>query len=205
MKKPKQQILYIHGGTTFPTKKDYLDFLKKRPVSIDKKEKWDQAYLDEKLGRQFDIIRPRMPRKDGATYSEWEIHFRRLIPLLKNNVILIGQSLGGIFLAKYLSENKFPKKIKAVFLVAPPFDDTLSAEKLAGGFKLKKDLSLIEKNCQNVFLLFSKNDQVVPVAHAEKYAKKLPESKVIVYTAVKGHFQIARFPQIVKLIRDQKK
>lgn len=205
MKKSKQQILYIHGGTTFPTKKEYIEFLKTRPVSIEKKAKWDQDYLDEKLGRQFEIIRPRMPRKDGATYSEWEIHFRRLIPLLKNNVILIGQSLGGIFLAKYLSENKFPKKIKAVFLVAPPFDDTLSGEKLAGGFKLKKDLSLIEKNCSNLYLLFSKNDQVVPVAHAQKYASKLNEAKIIVYKNIKSHFQVAKFPQIVKLIRDQKK
>ena len=125
MPKQKTQIFAIHGGTTFKNKREYLHFLRTRVPSIEKKITWSEDYLDKKLGNKCQIIRPRMPRQDGATYSEWEIHFKRFFPQLKNNIILIGGSLGGIFLAKYLSENKFPKKILSTYLICPPFDDTL--------------------------------------------------------------------------------
>jgi predicted alpha/beta hydrolase family esterase len=201
MTKQKTQIFYIHGGTTFRNKKEYLHFLKTRTPSIKKKVSWNGAYLDNRLGSCFHVIRPRMPRQDGATYNEWAIHFERFFPYLKNNIILIGESLGGIFLAKYLSEHKFPKKILTIYLVCPPFDDTLTTETLSGGFKLKSNLSLLEKNCKKLTLIFSKNDDVVPVSHAQKYAIKLKNANIFVYKHIKGHFQISKFPEIVKMIK----
>ena len=134
----------IHGGTTFRNEKDYLKYLKNKKVSLDKKEYWSVEYLDKKIGRKVDIFRPKMPLKEDAKYRDWKIMFEKYIPLLKDNIILIGVSLGGIFLAQYLSENKFPKKILATYLVSPPFDNTCIDEDLVGGFKLKKDLSLIQ-------------------------------------------------------------
>jgi predicted alpha/beta hydrolase family esterase len=110
MPRKKTQIFYIHGGSTFHSKKEYLRYLKHRSVSIEKKISWTDAYLDRRLGNSFHIIRPRMPRQDGASYDEWATHFERFFPKLHNNIILIGQSLGATFLAKYLSENRFPKK-----------------------------------------------------------------------------------------------
>jgi len=202
MAKQKTQIFYIHGGNTFKNKKDYLHFLKTRAPSIEKKVGWNGIYLDKQLSSHFHIIRPRMPRQDGATYSEWAIHFERFFPQLKNNIIMIGESLGGIFLAKHLSENKFPKKISATHLVCPPYDDNLPGDDLAGGFKLKSDLSLLEKNSKKLYLHFSQNDDVVPVSHAKKYAAKLKNANIIVYKNINGHFQISEFPEIVKLIKN---
>lgn len=202
--KKKIQIFYIHGGYTFKNRKDYLHSLKNRRVSVDKKESWTGNYLDKEL-RNFKIIRPRMPLQDYAEYSDWKLFFERYLPLLKNNVILIGQSLGGIFLAKYLSEHKFPKKILATYLVCPPFDNTVVGEDLLGGFKLKSNLSLLEKNSKNLTLLFSKDDNVVPVSHAEKYRRKLKNAKIIIYKSKNGHFQISKFPEIVKMIKNDVK
>src|SRR3989338_8058268 len=112
--KSKTQIILIHGGMTFKNKKDYLSYLKTRKISIEKKIKWSDDYLDKKLGKHFEIIRLSMPLKENAKYREWKIHFERYFPYFGNNLILVGSSLGGIFLAKYLSEHKFPKKIIAV-------------------------------------------------------------------------------------------
>lgn len=205
MAKKKTQILIIHGGMTFKSKKDYFHFLKTRKISIEKKIKWSDDYLNKKLGKDFEIIKPHMPLQDNAKYEEWKIHFKRHFPHLRNNIILIGSSLGGIFLAKYLSENRFPKKILSTYLICPPFDNTITGEDLVGGFKLKSDLSMIEKNSKNLNLLFSKDDDVVPVSHAKKYRKKLKNANIIVYKSKKGHFKISKFPEIIKMIKGDAK
>jgi len=201
MEKNKTQVFIIHGGMTFKNKKDYLKFLKTRDISVEKKIRWADDYLDKKLGKKFEIIKPRMPLPDNAKYDEWKIHFERHFPSLRNNLILIGLSLGGIFLAKYLSEHKFPKKILSTYLICPPFDNTLAGEDLTGGFKLRANLSLLEKNSKNLYLMFSKDDDMVPIAHADKYRKKLKKAKIVIYTSKNGHFKISKFPEIVKIIR----
>ncbi len=202
--KNKPQIFLIHGGNTFRNQKDYLHYLKTRKISLlSKNLGWAQNYLDKELGEKFEIIRPRMPLQDNAKYNEWKICFERYFPYLKNNIILIGNSLGGIFLAKYLSENKFPKKILSTYLTCPPFDNTMhTEEELVGGFKLKSNLSLLEKNSNKLTLMFSKDDDVVPVSHAEKYRQKLPTAKIIIYKSKNGHFKISKFPEIVKMIKN---
>jgi predicted alpha/beta hydrolase family esterase len=77
----------------------------------------------------------------------------------------------------------------------------LPKETLAGGFKLKSDLSLLEKNSKNLTLLFSKNDDIVPVSHAKKFASKLESANIIVYKHIKGHFLVSEFPEIVQMIK----
>jgi predicted alpha/beta hydrolase family esterase len=201
--KSRPQIFIIHGGMTFKNKKDYIDWLKNRSISVEKKQRWSVEYLDRKLGKEFDIIRPRMPLQDDAKYADWKIFFERHFPYFRNNIILIGSSLGGIFLAKYLSENKFPKKIRATFMICAPYDNTIEGEDLVGGFKLGTDLSLIERNSKKTYLMFSRDDETVPVSHAEKYRSKLKNSEIIIYKSKNGHFKISEFPEIVKIIKTE--
>ncbi len=199
--KKKIQVIIIHGGMTFKGKKDYLHFLKTREISIEEKIRWTDSFLKKNLGNNFQIIKPRMPLQDNAKYEEWKIYFERFFPKLRNNIILIGTSLGGTFLAKYLSENKFPKKVLSAYLICPPYDNSLPGEDLVGGFRLKSDLSLLEKNAKNLYLMFSKDDTTVPVSHAEKYRNKLKNAKILIYKSKNGHFQISEFPEIVKMIK----
>ncbi|MFH1174262.1 MAG: alpha/beta hydrolase [archaeon] len=197
----KRQLLLIHGGMTFRRKKDYVQYLKTRKIAVMKKRKWSGEYLDKKLGKDFKIIRPRMPLCENAKYADWKIHFERHIPFLRNNVVLLGRSLGGIFLAKYLSENKFPKKLAAVYLICPSFDRTHSVETLTGGFTLRSDLSLIGKNCKKLHLFFSADDVIVPPYHAEQYRKKLPWASITVFESKNGHFSVETFSELVRLLK----
>jgi predicted alpha/beta-fold hydrolase len=146
--KSRPQIFIIHGGMTFKNKKDYIDWLKNRSISVEKKQRWSVEYLDRKLGKEFDIIRPRMPLQDDAKYADWKIFFERHFPYFRNNIILIGSSLGGIFLAKYLSENKFPKKIRATFMICAPYDNTIEGEDLVGGSYFLRKLIFRKVFCQ---------------------------------------------------------
>ena len=199
--KSKTGVLYIHGGETFRSEKDYLKYLRTKKVSLGKRVRWNGDNLQKDLGSAFEVTVPRMPLQDNASYRDWKIMFENYLRLLRGKFVLVGGSLGGIFLAKYLSENKLSRKALSVYLVCPPYDDTMPNDRLAGGFKLKGDLSLIEKNCQNLYLLFSKDDDVVPVAHAEKYRKKLPNAQITIFKSKNGHFQIERFPEIVRMIK----
>lgn len=203
----KTQVFFIHGGMTFKNNGAYLKFLKDLEVYLEKYSSWSGAYLEKSLGRNFIVISPRFPQKDNAQYKEWKIIFEKYLKLLKGRAIFIGYSLGGIFLARYLSENKLVKQAKAVFLISPPFDntDTLPNEGLYNGFKLKNDLSLLEKNCKNLYLMFSRDDDIVPVSHAEKYRKKLPQAKIIIYKSKNGHFRVKTFPELIKLIKEKNK
>ena len=135
IKKRKPRILFIHGGMTFKNRREYLDYLRTREISLEKKERWHRSYLDEKLSRQFEIIRPNMPLADDAKYEDWKINFERYLTFLRSGDILIGSSLGGIFLAKYLSENKLSKKL-VIFELNP------SSKTIKDSLFLKKELSI---------------------------------------------------------------
>ncbi len=135
----KYQLLFIHGGNTFKNRSDYLSYLRKRLISLRPYQSFSGDYLEKSLGKTYQIIRPKMPLKENAIYQDWQIHFERYFNLLDKKIILIGSSLGAIFLAKYLSERELKKPIPLVILIAPPFDDSLKSERLLGGFKLKKD------------------------------------------------------------------
>lgn len=202
IKNRKPHIFIVHGGVTFTNRHEYLDYLRTRKISLEKRERWHRAYLDKKLGSQFEIIRLEMPSPDNANYECWKIHFERYLPFLRSSDVVIGISLGGMFLAKYLSENRLARKLLAVFLISPPFDGDLPKPgTMAGGFRLKSNLSLLEKNSRFLHLLFSEQDDVVPVKHAVKYAAKLTKAHIAIYPHVAGHFKVPEFPEIVAMIK----
>lgn len=200
-KTSKPQIFLVHGWMTFKSWKNYLKYLEESEVSLEWRKSRNKEYLDEKLGKDFDIFRPRFPLSQNAKYKYWKIYFEKYIPLFSKKLILIWNSLGWIFLAKYLSENKFPRKIQSVYLVCPPYRGWLPTEDLVWWFKLWKDLSLLQQNCKNLYLIFSADDDVVPISHAELYKKKLPNANIFIYNNKNGHFGVSEFPEIVKLLR----
>ncbi|HUD04257.1 MAG TPA: alpha/beta hydrolase [Candidatus Paceibacterota bacterium] len=201
----KQQVLVIHGGDAFNTYKEYLAELKTEKINLDliPYKGWKDT-LGEKLGKSFQVITPRMPSKDNAKYNEWKIWFEKYIPFLKQNMILVGHSLGGIFLAKYLSENRFPKKIKATFLVAAPYfsigDRYSERRDTPKDWILPKSLLKFEKQGGKIFLYQSKGDTLVLFNDVKKYERELPSAHPKIFSN-KGHFILEKFPEIVREIK----
>ena len=119
----KQQIFVIHGGDAFNTYEEYFSNLEKYEVDLARlQQKGWKTTLAETLGDKYDVYLANMPNSRNAKYNEWKLWFEKYLPLLNDDLILIGHSLGGVFLAKYLSEENISRKIKATFLIAPPFD-----------------------------------------------------------------------------------
>lgn len=200
----KKQILYIHGGETFNTYDEYITFLKEFNVDIDyvTKKRWKHE-LGDNLGSEYKVIRAEMPNALNAKYIEWEIIFKKYLDKTQDELILIGHSLGGIFLAKYLSENKLNKKLSGVFLVSACFDDSDSSYSLAD-FVINPDkLSQLDQCTDNLFLYHSKDDEVVKYSDFEKYLKHLPSAKGRTFTD-RGHFNVENFPEIIEDIKSIK-
>lgn len=197
----KKQVVIIGGGTTFDTYDEYLSYLKNKSVDADnfkRRVDWKDG-LEKELGSDFEVFVPKMPNATNARYEEWKIWFDRMVPFLRGGVVLIGHSLGGIFLPKYLSENTLPIKISAVFLVAAPFDD--EAEESLTNFRLSLSLDRFKQQCAKIYLLHSKDDPLVPFSESEKYKKEIPEAKAIIF-GDRQHFKQESFPEIVALIKD---
>lgn len=196
--KQKTQIIYIHGGMTFSTQKKYLDYLTNKKIYLEELKIWPET-LQQKLPK-FQIIKPRMPNKDNAQYKEWKIIFEKYLKETNKKIILIGFSLGAIFLLKYLSENQTNKDILQTHLIAPTYDDKDSPEELSNGFKLKTTNYL--KKIQNLNLYFSKTDPIININQAEIFRKKIPNAKITIYKDKNGHFITKNFPELIKKIKN---
>lgn len=191
----KQQVFVIHGGNTFDSYEEYIEHLKQKNVSLEdlKYVDWKQS-LQKTLGENYDVLLPRMPSGNNAKYLEWKIYFEKFIPLLDDNVIFIGHSLGGIFLAKYLSEEKYPHKIKAVFLVAAPYDT--AHQHLLSDFVISENLENFQNQVVHIFLYHSTDDLVVPFADFERYAESLPFAQKRILTE-RNHINQEKFPELI--------
>ncbi|MGB9707220.1 MAG: alpha/beta hydrolase [Microgenomates group bacterium] len=196
----KPFLIYIHGGTTFKKRAEYLNYLKNKKISLEEPKNWSGDYLDEKLKNHYRLIRIKMPLKENAKYKEWKIVFEKYLELLKQTktpVVFLGFSLGAIFLVKYFSESKVDLNLSSIHLVAPPFDDKNSRDELSGGFKLRKNLKLFSKQFKNIYFYFSKNDQLVTKYHCQKYQKNFPQAKFFIFKNKNGHFQVEKFPELI--------
>ncbi|GAB4219942.1 MAG: hypothetical protein Fur009_8290 [Candidatus Microgenomates bacterium] len=197
----KPFLIYIHGGTTFKKRSDYLNYLKNKEVNLEEQKKWSGEYLEEALKSNFNLIRIKMPLKENARYKDWKIIFEKYLKLLKQKntlTVFLGYSLGSIFLIKYFSENKVDLKLKSIHLVAPPFDNSNSVEELSGGFRLGKNLRLFSKQFKSIYFYFSKDDQIVGRYHWQKYQEKLPQAKFLIFKNKNGHFRVEKFPELIK-------
>lgn len=73
-----------------------------REVNPFEEKKRRRMTLQEQLP-EFKVIKPEMPNKDMARYSAWKLWFKKYLPFLDSEkLIVIGHSLGAMFLIKYL-------------------------------------------------------------------------------------------------------
>lgn len=193
----KQQVVVIHGGEAYTSYKQYITDLKDKPYFTSSYNRGWKANLQRDLGSRYEVIMPRMPSPQNAKYREWKIWFEKVIITLREDVILVGHSLGGIFLVKYLLENRFPVRVRGLFLVAAPFSISSSP---IGDFHLSDRLLGVIKNGGEKFLYYSSDDFIVPVVDGYKYLDRLPFAKLRLFKR-KGHFLQEGFPQLVKDIK----
>jgi len=134
-----QQVVFIHGGTTFYEYKDYLNYLRSKPVRISdltRQRLWFNR-LQEDLGDDFQVLAPVMPNGTNAKYDEWAIWFGRIAEVVEDNVILVGHSMGGIFLAKPIKMSAARYRRRFATKLSPFY---ALAKRRASGRKMKQTM-----------------------------------------------------------------
>ncbi|MEW9674116.1 alpha/beta hydrolase [Ammoniphilus sp. 3BR4] len=97
----KKQILFIHGAGVQGLHQGSGDLA---------------AYLQDGLGADYDLLYPIMPDSENPEYEPWKVHLKKELAAVHSEVILIGHSLGGAVLLKYLSEGTYQTSIAALFV-----------------------------------------------------------------------------------------
>jgi uncharacterized protein len=156
----RKRVLFIHGGGEGAYAED-----RKLAVS-----------LQDALGAAYDVRCPKMPDEDRPMYEAWKERIAKELDALEGEVILVGHSLGGSILLKYLTEEEVEKLVAGLFLVATPYWGVEDWE--VGEYALREDFASKIPKEMTVFLYHSSDDGVVPFTHAALYAQKLPRATV---------------------------
>ncbi len=195
----KPQIVFIHGGDSFDSNEEFYAALRARdfdPYAPEYKKWRDWLKTETFETHEFHLLL--MPCAWNADYTAWSIWFEKIVPFLRDSVILIGHSLGGAFLLRYLSEQTLPVPVAQLHLVAPAVDEVdcpglgdFTTEVAAwAGFR---------SDIVAVHLWHSADDMVVPLHHSERFAARYPAAQLHAFTD-RGHFLTETFPELLAVI-----
>ena len=194
-----KQICIIHGGSTYESDVNFLMHLETLELDYTRllyRPRWNN-WLGETLV-DYEVLLPSMPNGNNAKYNEWSLYFSKIVPFLSQDTILVGHSLGGIFLAKYLAEHADSLHFKKVALIAAPFND--ETEESLASFKLPDDMSNLVNTADEFHLFQSKDDIVVPPSEVERYRAILPNAEVTIFEN-RGHINTPTFPELIDFIK----
>jgi predicted alpha/beta hydrolase family esterase len=194
-----KQVCIIHGGSTFDSDQDYLENLKNMEVKYERMlygRRW-QNWLGEQLDDEYELVLPQMPSASNAKYDEWALFFEKVVHFLKPNTTLVGHSLGGIFLVKFLNEHP-EYHFEKIVLIAAPYNGT-SSETL-GSFSLPATIDRFISATDHQAIFHSRDDKVVPFTEAAKYTAVLPNSELYSFDT-HGHFNVEALPELLAFIK----
>ena len=192
-----KQIVIIHGGSSFNSYENYLNNLKNSQLQYERllwAQKWRDWLAQEIV--DADVLLPDFPNKQNAHYAEWKIYFEKLLPLLGDDVQLVGYSLGAMFLAKYLHESPLSTPVRRLVLVSPCYDDESNED--LGSFQVTSATGL-EKSAKEIHLFHSKDDPVVPFTELAKFQRDVPTAQAHIFED-RNHFFQPTFPELRDLL-----
>lgn len=135
------------------------------------------AYLEKELRDKFQFVFPKMPNPENPEYALWRNQLEKELSMIKGKVILVGHSLGGSVLLKYLSEESCNLTFGGLFIIASPYWG-LDGDWQSKDFTLQRNFKENLPAIPNLFLYHSRDEDIVPFIHHKTYAEKLPQANV---------------------------
>ncbi len=193
----KSQIVFIHGGDAYRDPEKLYSVLRNWSFNpYEQKVKWRDV-LATNVAETHEYHALSMPNSFWADYAAWKIWFEKMVPYLRDGVILIGNSLGASFYLRYLGENTLPVSIAQLHLVAPAVTYLDNCE----GFLIDEiGWNEFQNIIPAVHVWHSEDDSIVPISHSEKFLTMYSEAVLHRFTD-RGHFLIPSFPEIEAIIK----
>jgi predicted alpha/beta hydrolase family esterase len=157
------------------------------------------SYLQKEVSGQYEVHYPLIENPEEPTYEMWQDLFSKEFSKIKDPVILIGHSLGGSMLLKYLSEENIRISISGLFLIAAPLWGKNGWD--VDDFELQENFGEVLQNIPNIYLYHCRNDEFVPFEHLKFYKKAFPNA-VIRELSGKDHAFAKGLPELVLDIRE---
>lgn len=159
---PAHHIIFIHGGGVKTHAKTHAR---------------RESMIRDFAGAGISVMLPAMPHPERPLYREWRDTLTALLPENGARATLIGHSLGGSFLLKYLTEcDAAAAAIASVHAVAAPFWQEAGSWG-APQWRLNPSHLPYSETAPPVFLYHSPQDDVVPYDHMARFARALPGAK----------------------------
>ena len=203
----KTLAIMVHGGTSLGDRLDdqiNIRAISKNQYSTNKNEPvWSENLEQFISDPQIKFINPLFPNAINANYTEWERFFEQVLKqeITENvnqnytDIILIGHSLGTVFLQQYLTtnnlSNKFNLKVQSVHLAGCCTKE--------GDFQINNNWKSIESQSNNIHLYHSEDDSVCNYSEAKLYHKHLPSAKLHTFKD-RGHLLQHELPELVENI-----
>lgn len=131
------------------------------------------TYLRRQLGPEYPLQFPLLDDPDHPTWRRWKELLDTEFAALQHGSILIGHSLGGSVLLKYLAEVRPPVTLSGIFLVAIPFWGRAGWD--APEFALPRN-AVPHLPDIPIHFYHGYEDAVVPFEHVLIYKRMLPEA-----------------------------
>ena len=162
----KKSVLFIHGAGTGAYAEDRLL----------------ADSLQQALGGNYDVQCPQMPDEENSPYPAWKAEIDSRLAATTGSVALVGHSVGGSVLLKYLCEQRSPQPssdrlVAGLFVIAAPYwgaSEFWSWDEVA----LPADAAARLAGDWPLIFYQSRDDEVVPFAHLALYAAKLPRAAI---------------------------
>jgi predicted alpha/beta hydrolase family esterase len=134
------------------------------------------AALRAGLGADTRLVAPIMPKPSAPNAAAWEAALGGHLREQQGPLVLVGHSLGGSVIFKYLADHGMPAGLAGVISIAAPFWGIPDWEQeewyLPRGFEARL------ADLPRIALYHSRDDDGVPVSHLDRYAKAMPKATV---------------------------
>jgi valyl-tRNA synthetase/predicted alpha/beta hydrolase family esterase len=197
-------LVFIHGGEIWKDCETYVSKIESGEIdwrffgeNNHNKSSWKTEIKDFCQANQIQTLFPQFPNSINADYKKWKMVFEKTLPYINSSSILVGHSLGSMFLTKYLSENEL--EIGKLFLVSGGLWDSRDLE--LDDFNDKWSVENFE-NLDNlggkVYIIHSTDDKVVNIQKSLDLRVKLPNANLVQLENY-GHIN-SQCPELLELI-----
>jgi predicted alpha/beta hydrolase family esterase len=142
-------------------------------------DQWDNKLVDSlrgELGPAYEIRYPVMPNEADPTYAAWKPALQMELAALQHGAIVVGHSVGGTILIHVLAEQTPQANLGAICLIAAPFIGTAGWQ--SDDIEPRPDLAARLPRDVPIFFYHGRNDETVPLAHVELYARAVHRAHV---------------------------